>query len=101
MKISTYLELLKIFEEKQDCVDELGFYFKSDSNETERYIGCNLKFDKPYWAGYCDASDGLEFKTAQELLEANIWDGKSIKDRFEEITIFTIDGLSLDDIEEL
>jgi hypothetical protein len=36
----------------------------------------------------------MEFSTASELLNAPIWDGKSIRDRWEQMVILEIGGIS-------
>lgn len=58
------------------------------------------KWFKPYWAGYCDIEDGCEFKTAKELFEAKIYDKRSIKDRWDELVLINIGGISADDWEK-
>lgn len=69
------------FEKGDERVDETTFYFRSNPEEVEHYIGYLSQYEKPYWAGYCDIEDGCEFKTAKELFEAKIYDKRSIKDR--------------------
>lgn len=39
----------------------------------------------PYWADFCDIDGGCEFKTVKELFESPIFEGKSIKDSWNEI----------------
>ena len=77
-------------------VDETVFYFNDDKEQREHYIGYISKYDKPYWAVYCDIDNGVEFKTADELFNAKIYDGKSIKDRWEQIVLTEIGGLSIE-----
>ena len=89
-----------LFDSKRDDVDETAFYFKSDPDETERFIGFLPEYDKPYWVGYCDIKDGCEFKTAKELFEAPIYDGKSLKDRWDDVVLYQIGGISATDWEE-
>jgi hypothetical protein len=91
-----YEELLSIFEKTENC-DETVFYFKSDPKETEHYIGFLPEYEKPYWVGLCDIKDGCEFKTSKEMLEAPIYDGKSIKERWNEIIVCAINGCSVED----
>lgn len=64
------------------------------------YIGYLSQHEKPYWAGYCDIEDGCEFKTAKELFEAKIYDKRSIKDRWDELVLINIGGISADDWEK-
>ncbi len=79
-------------------VDETLFFF-DDEPEKERthYLGCLREYETPNWIGYCDIKDGCEFYTASELLNAKVFNGKSIKDRWEHIIIEQIGGISLKD----
>lgn len=46
-----------------------------------------------YWAGCgCDIPNGTEFSSAQALFDAPIYGGRSIRDRWDEITWHEIDG---------
>ncbi len=85
----SYDYILKLFESKHEQIDESTFMFKDDPEETERYIGY-IRKDDIYWVGYCDYPDGADFKTAKEMFEAPIYDGKSIKDRWDQVELLTI-----------
>jgi len=78
-------------------IDETGFYFADDPSEEEHFLGYLPEYDLPYWVGYCDIEDGTEFKTAEELVNAPIFDGRSLKERWPEVRIFSIWGLRLDE----
>ena len=78
-------------------IDETCFYFSDDPTEEEHYLGYLPEYEKPYWAGYCDIEDGCEFKTADELVNAPIYDGKSLKSRWDKVVIVSIGGLDRDD----
>lgn len=79
-------------------IDETLFYFDDESeNERTHYLGCIRKYDKPYWVGYCDVPNGCDFLTAADLLNAKIFGGKSIKDRWEHLVIENIGGIRLED----
>lgn len=78
-------------------VDETRFYFNDDADKSEHYLGCLRAFQKPYWVGYCDVPDGCEFDTAYELLNAPIYDGRSLRERWENVVFEEIGGLSVDD----
>ncbi len=95
----TYDELLKIFEKGDDC-DETVFYFKTDPKQKEHYLGFIPKYDKSYWIGYCDIEDGCEFTTAKEMFEAKVFDGKSIKSRWDEVVLCSINGRNVEDFFE-
>lgn len=78
-------------------VDETSFSFEKDNQDFIRYIGYSENEPLPYWAGLCDLPDGRRFRTADELFEARIYDGKSLKERWDEVTIYSINSLPLDD----
>ncbi|OQB11929.1 MAG: hypothetical protein BWY15_02359 [Firmicutes bacterium ADurb.Bin193] len=78
-------------------IDETCFYFADDMQQSEHYLGFLPQYDKPYWVGYCDIPDGCEFHTAEELVEAKIFDGKSLKERWNTVRIISIWGICLDD----
>jgi len=97
----TFDKFLWIFEnDDKFLIDETVFYFDDDPEETEHYLGCLRQYDKPYWAGYCDIKDGYECLTAYELLTAPIYNGKSIKDRWENVVLVSMCGLSIDEWKE-
>lgn len=78
-------------------VDETLFYFDDEpENEREHYLGCLREYKTPYWIGYCDIKGGSEFYTASELLNAKVFNGKSIKDRWEHLIIEHIGGIPLE-----
>ncbi|HFR3747901.1 TPA: hypothetical protein ACHVGK_000927 [Streptococcus suis] len=77
-------------------VDETAFRFETDNQDTLRYIGYSGN-EAPYWAGLSDLPDGGRFNTAQELFEAKIYDGQSLKERWSEVKIYSILSLPLDD----
>lgn len=78
-------------------IDETCFYFRDDKEETERYLGYLPQYEKPYWIGCCDIDGGCEFKTAEELVNAPVFDGRSLKERWDSVVICHIEGLGLDD----
>ncbi len=78
-------------------IDETCFYFVDDPEESEHYLGFLPEYEKPYWVGYCDTPDGCEYDTAEELVEAKIFNGKSLKERWDNVRIISIWGLCLED----
>lgn len=42
---------------------------------------------KPYWVGYCDIENGCEFESANELVDPPIFDGKSLRARWNDVII--------------
>lgn len=79
---------------KGKIMDETCFCFSDEMGEPEHYIGCLPQYEKPYWAGLCDIPDGTEFLTAEELVNAKIYDGKSLKERWEKVRLIYLGGIS-------
>ena len=92
----TYDVLLALFKSGR-FVDETKFFFEDDPDEEEHYLGYLPGFDKPYWAGYGDFEDDCEFDTAEELFEAKIYDGKSLKERWDTVALIDIGGIAAED----
>ena len=79
------------------CIDESCFYFSDDAKKDEHYVGFLPQYEKPYWVGYCDIPDGTEFRTAEELVNAKIFQGKSLKEKWDTVRFVSIEGLCLED----
>lgn len=94
--VITYDQLLYAFEHDDIfSIDETVIYFiDEDESRDVHYIGCLRQYDKPYWAGLCDIPGGTEFATAEELFTAKIYDGLSIKDRWDKAVVEQIGLLS-------
>lgn len=95
MKSIDFDYFLHIFE-KGESVDETYFYFADDVSEQEHYLGFLPEYEKPYWVGYCDIPDGTEFLTAKEMMEAKIYDGQSIKERWDMVRIVAIGQIDVE-----
>ncbi len=95
-----YEKLFNLFDKKAINIDETSFYFRDDPLKTEHFIGFQPQHELPYWVGYCDIEGGCDFKTAKELFEAPIFEGKSIKDRWNEVEIITIGAINIDEWNE-
>ena len=85
---------LKLFKEHGEAMDETAFYFRTDTEESEHFIGFIADYEKQYWIGYCDVPDGCEFETAEALFDAKVFDGRSLRERWEEVVICQINGFS-------
>ena len=89
-----YEKFLGIFKNAdRHNVDETTFYFDDDPDEQEHYLGWIGGQEKPYWVGYCDIPDGCEYSSAEEMFTAKIYDGRSLKERWEQADICTIGGI--------
>ena len=82
--------------EAGESIDETCFYFTDDPTESEHYVGYLPQYEKPYWVGYCDIPDGTEFYSAKELVDAKIFDGKSLRERWDDVCIVSIAGADLE-----
>ena len=84
-------------------IDETVIYFDDDPKEYEHYLGYipEIGKTKPYWIGYCDINGGYNFKTAKELFEAKVFNGKSVKERWEHVVVYQIDGWNSEDFMEM
>lgn len=78
-------------------IDETCFYFSDEPQIKERYIGFLPRNENPYWVGYCDIPGGCDYHTAEDLVDAKIFDGKSLKERWDRVRILSIGAVSLDD----
>ena len=97
----TFDQLLFLFQTKHPQIDETAFYFSDDPEEIEHFIGYIPKYKdkvykKPYWIGKCDIENGCEFETADELFCAKVFDGESIRDRWDQVVLFQIGGIETD-----
>lgn len=78
-------------------IDETCFYFKGESEKDAHMLGYLPQYDKPYWVGYCDIIDGCEFNSAEELVDAKIFGGKSLRERWEDVVICSIMDIPVED----
>ncbi|MGN1097978.1 MAG: hypothetical protein ACI4SS_03675 [Clostridia bacterium] len=78
-------------------IDETCFYFIDDKDKEEHYLGFCPRYDKPYWIGYCDIKYGAEFESAEELVNAPVFDKRTLKERWNDVRIISIEGCCLED----
>ena len=102
--------------EYPDSIGETCFMFLDDQDRSECIIGYAPMLPslwnqwtndpksrepkpnpRPYWVGTgCDVHNGADFTTAEELLNAPIYGGRSIADAWEQVCVFNIGGVPLD-----
>ena len=80
-----------------DFIDETQFYFLDDPLQVDRFLGYLPQFDNPYWIGDCDIEGGCDFETAEELVNAPVYDGRSLAERWDMVRIINIEGICLED----
>ncbi len=93
----TFDQLLFLFESKHCAIDETSFFFLDDPEKSEHFIGYLPQYEKPYWIGFCDIENGCDFLTAYDLFHAKVFDGKSLKDRWEDVVLLQIGGINTED----
>lgn len=55
-------------------------------------------FEKPYWIGTgCDVKDGADFLTAEEMLHAKVYGGRSIKEAWDKVCVLNLGMVPLED----
>ncbi|MBQ7474863.1 MAG: hypothetical protein IJS78_02970 [Clostridia bacterium] len=89
--------LFKLFDEKHVDIDGTSFYFKDDPQEIEHFIGYQPQYALPYWIEYGDIEGGCEFMTAREMFEAPVFNGRSLKDRWEDVVLISIGAVDIDE----
>ena len=58
---------------------ENNFYIDGIDKYDDCWIGFNDQFEKPYWFGITpDGNNAYEYNTADEILNAKVFDGKSM-----------------------
>ena len=89
-----------------DGVDETEFFILDEPEPVycilgylpEKLIGGEWKRDEqPYWIGHgCDVKDGLEFATAEELLHAKVYGGRSLAEVWDRVYVENLGMVPLD-----
>lgn len=77
---------------------EISFYVENSDKFCDCWMGFNKDFSEPYWYGLTsDGKNGYDFKTAEEMFNAKVFDGRSIKDLWHDIYFTSINGISARD----
>lgn len=90
-----YSYLLELFKNGEN-INETNFYFRGEPVGSNHYLGYlpnNCHNGKPYWVGYCDIETGFDASSAEELFEAPIFGGKSLKERWHDVYLCEIGGI--------
>jgi len=91
---------LEFFTENPRFLGEFGFRFASDPISPkqpgfcrERMIGWSKEWARPFWIGGCDIDGGADFPSAEELINAPVFSGRSMKDRWNEVIWLELNGI--------
>ena len=108
MEFNLFLRCLK---DCADKMDETSFIFLDDESRGECILGylpvatifdaLGIKHkrhcDEPYWIGTgCDFERGASFLTAEEMLDAKAYGGRSIKSAWNHVYVISLGGMPLD-----
>ena len=94
--------LLTLLRELGEDMDGTAFYFLPERGTgTERTLGCLPAGPHtgglPYWAENCDRAEGLRCETAEQLLDAPVYGGRSLRERWSEVWLYRIGGMYTND----
>jgi aminoglycoside 6'-N-acetyltransferase I len=89
-----------LFREKliaRENVCEINFGIEDSDKYSDCWIGYSENFGD-YWFGLTqDSNNAYDYKIADEILNAPVFDGKSMHDLWDKVVFYQMDGLSADD----
>ena len=97
---------LRCLTEAQNFIDETEFVFLDNFDLGDCIIGYipylevkgkTKKLDLPYWVGYgCDIKNGMGFDSAETLLHAEVFGGRSIFQAWEQVCVLHLGMVPLE-----
>lgn len=97
---------LRCLNEAREAIDETEILFLDDLERGECIMGYIpyitmdgriQRFAAPYWIGTgCDIKDGMEFLTAEDLLNAKVYGGRSISQAWDQVCVLHFGYVPLD-----
>lgn len=73
---------------------ENNFYIDGIDKYDDCWIGFNDQFEEPYWFGITpDGNNAYEYNTADEILNAKVFDGKSMYELWDKVYFYSINGV--------
>lgn len=102
IELNDLITILKSDVLKNNSCIEMNFSIKDDKEYKNCWIGKmpdDNKFGKEvYWFGLVeDGSQGYEYDTLDDIINAKVFNGKSLSEIFDEITWNTLDGSSFEE----
>lgn len=89
-------DMIQVF--KYDShINDMSFSFKQDETKILHYIGVTKEAHDPYWSYFSDDSGVKRFHTAEELFNAKIYNGQSLRERWSEVTIVHMNGMPIEE----
>ncbi|MBQ4074788.1 MAG: hypothetical protein IJD39_06270 [Clostridia bacterium] len=97
---------LRCMKEGKTTIDETEILFLDDLERGDCIMGYlpsiifegkPLHFDAPFWIGDgCDVQDGMEFYSAEEMLHAPVYGGRSIAQAWDQVCVLNLGMMPLD-----
>ena len=97
---------LRCLAEEKEGIDETEILFLDDLERGECILGYIREieingeiryFDEPYWIGTgCDVKDGKGFVSAEDLLHAKAYGGRSIHEAWKKVHVLHLGRIPLD-----
>lgn len=82
--------------EFQNVIDETNFYIENDPEYDCCWLG-RLNGPTPFWYGLtADGSQAYEYATAQELVDAKVFHGKSLREVWAQVRFYSIGNIDPD-----
>ncbi|HFU4202989.1 TPA: hypothetical protein ACGO8F_000561 [Streptococcus suis] len=76
---------------------EINFSFETDDVDVLRSFGYSKEAEQPYWIRENKHMDERSFTSSAPLFSSLLFDGKSLRERWNEVVIYSIAGQSLND----
>jgi len=77
-------------------IDETCFSVIGSDEYSWCYLGYLPEYEKPYWFGLVpDGSQAYDFSNAEELVNAKVFNRKSLKEIWDDINIHAIGGVDI------
>lgn len=75
---------------------ENNFYIDGIDKYNDCWIGFNDQFEEPYWFGITpDGNNAYEYNTADEILNAKVFDGKSMYELWDKVYFYSLNGVDV------
>lgn len=78
---------------KKDDICEINFSITGNNDYQNCWMGYSDDEDC-YWFGLSDAKQSYDYKTADDILNAKVFDGKSMCELWDKVEFYTVNGVS-------
>lgn len=81
---------------KHENIYENNFEIVDNNKFDDCWIGYSENFNE-YWFGLPDGNNDYDYKTVEEILNASVFDGKSMHELWNKVRFYSINGLGAED----